>query len=274
MVAAHQTGQIEGLGGGVQGHGAHCGVFTDGLGGDVLVAEKKDVAPDFIGDNHHIMLAVQFHRLLHFPLFPNSAAGVVGRAENGSVDFVLQDFLLHVGKVHPPDTVSILDQRRMDETIAIAAQGLGEAQIGGGVNQNLVSPGAEHIQSRDDTAQNAVLVANVRFGQTGNTIVTFLPADDGIKVFLSWVEVAKGGVLNALNHRLLNSGNHRKVHICHPHGNAVKPRFRRRVSRAGSTDHIHSDGILSPAVQNGSEIIFHGVFPRFYLSSLGRNCSR
>ena len=38
MIAADETGEVEGLGGGVEGGSTHPGVLTDGLGGDVLVA--------------------------------------------------------------------------------------------------------------------------------------------------------------------------------------------------------------------------------------------
>ena len=43
VIAADETGKVEGLGGGVEGGSAHPGVLTDGLGGDVLVAGEDDV---------------------------------------------------------------------------------------------------------------------------------------------------------------------------------------------------------------------------------------
>ena len=44
VVAAHQTCQIEGLGGRVQSHGAHGRIFADRLGGDVLVVKGRCTA--------------------------------------------------------------------------------------------------------------------------------------------------------------------------------------------------------------------------------------
>ena len=49
VIAADETGKVEGLGGGVEGGSAHPGVLTDGLGGDVLVAGEDDVRPDLVG---------------------------------------------------------------------------------------------------------------------------------------------------------------------------------------------------------------------------------
>ena len=111
VVAADEARQVEGLGGRVHGGGALAGVGADGLGGNVLVLAQDDVRPDLVGDDEHIVLLVQRHGLLQLPALPHPAAGVVGAAEDGGVDVLFFQVLLHVGKVHPPHTLLILHER-------------------------------------------------------------------------------------------------------------------------------------------------------------------
>ena len=77
------------------------------------------------------ILIEQFHCLLDFPALPDTSARIVRRAEDCRVDMVFCDFLLHIGKIHPPDSVSILFQRTVNRMIAAAVQNAGKTYIGG-----------------------------------------------------------------------------------------------------------------------------------------------
>ena len=54
----------------------------------------------------------------------------------------------------------VQDQRAVDDSVAIVAQGPGKAHIGGGVEEHIVPSGAEHVQGADHAAQHAVLIAD------------------------------------------------------------------------------------------------------------------
>ena len=145
-VAANQTGQIEGLAGSVHGNGTIFSVFAYGLGGNMLIAGMDQVTPNFIGYNLNIVLFVQFHHFFYFPFFPNTTAGVMGRAEYGSMDVMIYDLLFHIFEIDAPDSFCVFYQRRMDDFIAAVFDATGEAYVGGGVKQNLISAGAENIK--------------------------------------------------------------------------------------------------------------------------------
>ena len=261
VVAAHQARQVEGLAGGVHGDGPQLGVLGYRLGGDVLVAFQNDVRPDLVGDHIDIVLFVQLHSLLDLPALPDPAGGVVGGTENSGVDLVIQELLLHIGKVHPPDAILVQDQRGMDDLVAAIGQTVGKAYISRGVDQDFAAPGAEDIHSCDYAAQNAVFVANVSGSQTGDTVAAFLPADDGIEVFLPGEEVAEGGVLSPADHGFLDGWQHGEVHIGHPHGDDVKALPGSGIGRTRCANGVHGDGILAPAVQNSGEIVTHSNAP-------------
>ena len=269
MVAAHQSRQIEGLGGGVQRHGAHFRVLADGLGGDVAISGQQNVAPDLVGNHHDVVLFVQRHGLLDLPTLPDPAAGVVWGTENGGVDVIFHDLLFHVGKIHPPDTLLVLCQRRVDNVIAIVRQAVGKADVGRAVEQHVVPFGAQNVQRGDHAAQHAVFVADVFRLQAGDAVVVFLPADDGIVVFRRGVKVAEGRMLRPGDHGLLNGGNHGEIHVRDPHGNHVKALPGRGIGRTGRAHGVNGDGVLSPAIQNGSKVVFHCVSPLYALAQPG-----
>ena len=116
------------------------------------------------------MLFIQCHGLFNFPAFPDTAAGIVGRAEDGSVDLIFYDLALHIFKVHPPDALFIQLEGAVDDMVAVVGQGSGEADVSGGVDQNLVTPGAQYIYGAGDTAQNTVGIADMFRLQAVHTV--------------------------------------------------------------------------------------------------------
>ena len=182
---------------------------------------------------------------------------------------IFHDFLFHVGKVHSPDTLLVFCQRRVDNVIAVVRQAVGEADIGGAVEQNIVPLGAKHVQCGDHAAQYAVFVADVFRLQAGDAVVVFLPADDGIVVFRRGVKVAEGRMLRPGDHGLLNGGNHGEIHVRDPHGNHVKALPGGGIGGTGGAHGVDGDGVLSPAVQNGSKVVFHCVSPLYALAQPG-----
>ena len=143
------------------------------------------------------------------------------------------------------------------------------------MEQHLVTPGAEHIQCGDHAAQNAVLVANVLFGQTGNAVMYLLPADDGIEIRVGGGEVTEGRMLGTLHHFLLNGGHHGEIHVGNPHGDDVEALSGSGIRPAGSAHSVDGDGVLPTSVQDGCKIVFHGDSPlsddRSIIEFLGEN---
>lgn len=95
----------------------------------------------------------------------------MGRAENRRMDVLLPQQPLHILEVHPPDALFVRHQRTVDDLVAIVGQGIGESNVGGGMNQDLVPPGAEHLQRACHATQNAVLVADVLLSQFCDAVV-------------------------------------------------------------------------------------------------------
>ena len=183
---------------------------------------QGEVGPYLVGDDVHVVLPEELHGLFQFPALPDAAAGVVGRAEDGGVDLVVRQLFLHILEVHPPDMAFILEQGAVDNAVAAILQTAGEADVGGRVEENLVSPGADGPQGAENTAQNAVFIADALPGQTGDAVAVLLPADNGFVVFAGWLEVAVGRVLSPGNDGPGDGGEGGEIHIRHPHGDEIK----------------------------------------------------
>ena len=179
----------------------------------------------------------------------------MGRTENGCVDLMLHDFLLHVLKIHPPDIIFVHIHGRMDNVVAIVFQSMGEAHISGRMDQDVITLGAHHIQRADHAAQNAVGVADVLGFQTLHTVALLLPVDNGIVILITGPEIAVDGMLRALDDRFRDRGCRGKIHVRDPHGDQVKTFL--RLSRRK----IHCQSILAVTVQDGSKIVFHNLSP-------------
>ena len=105
------------------------------------------------------MLFKDGHGTFQLPALPHPAAGVVGTAQDHGVNLVLYNFALHILKVHAPYPVFIFHQVRVDNMVAVVLQAHGKANVGGGVDQNMIPFGAQYVQSTDDPAQYTVFVA-------------------------------------------------------------------------------------------------------------------
>ena len=258
VVAAHQTRQIEGLAGSVQGHGAVSGVVADRLGGNVAGAVQDQVGPDLVGDDGDVVGPVDLHGLLNFPALPDPAAGVVGRAEHGRMDAVLFELAVHVGKVHAPDAVLVQAQGRVDDAVAGVGERTGEADVGGAVEQHRVAGGGAGAHGGHQTAQNAVFVADGVCGQAGDAVALLVPAADGVEVLLPGGEVAVGRMGGPADDGLGDGGAGGEVHVGHPHGDGVKAVFGRAGGRTAAKT-VHRQSVHPPAVQNRSKIVSHTV---------------
>ena len=85
------------------------------------------------------MLAIDVHGELDLVAFPHAAAGIMRRAENGSMDVILLELVLHVLKVHAPYALVVELKRAMDNAVASGFNGLGEADVGGAVNEHRIA---------------------------------------------------------------------------------------------------------------------------------------
>ena len=97
------------------------------------------------------------------------------------------------------------------------------------MDQDVITAGADAVQCTDNSAQNAIFVANVPGLQTGDTVACFLPADDGFIIFRRGFEVTEGRVTGPFDDRLLYGRYSRKVHVCYPHWDVTQENGRAKM---------------------------------------------
>lgn len=217
----------------------------------MLVAGHDDVGPDLVRDHHAIEPAIDVHGALNLIALPYAAAGVMRRAEHRGMDMVLDELALHVLKVHAPHTLVVELKRAVDNAIARGFDRLGKADVGRAVDQHRIAWLNIRTQRRHDTAQHAVFVADMFRAQTLDAIAAALPFDDAVEILGARVKVAKHGMLSALNDVLLDRRHRGKVHVGHPHGNAVEALVRRVRSHAGDlAPRVSGDGVHAVAVDD------------------------
>ena len=262
VVAADQTRQIERLARRIEGNRAHAGILAHRLRRDMLVSRQDDIGPDLVRDHHAIVLAIDVHGVLDLIALPYAAAGIVRRAEYRGMDVVLGELALHVLKVHAPHALIIELKRAVDNTIARGFDRLGKADVGGAVDQHRIARLNIRTQRRHDTAQHAVFVADMFRAQALDAIAAALPFDDAVKVLGARIEIAKHGVLGALNDVFLDRGHRGKVHIGHPHGNAVEALVGCVRSHTGDlAPRVNGDGVHAVAVDKRAKVVFHAELP-------------
>ena len=142
----------------------------------------------------------------------------------------------------------------MDGGPARVLQGVGEAHIGGRVDQNPVPGGGEGLDGGADAAQHAVFIADVLFLQACDAVAAALPGEDGVIVVLRQGEVAEVGEGQAVAHGLQDRRGGGKGHVRDPHGDRIKARID-RDAREGNL--VGGQAVASRAVQDGGKIVFH-----------------
>ena len=259
VIAADQARQVEGLGGGVDGHGVLPGPVVDHEGGSVLVAGIGDVGPDLVADHEALVGLKDLHGLLQLPALPHPPGGVVGGAEDSQMNVVGLQLGVHILVVHAPDAVFILFQRAVHRGAAQIFHVGGEAHIGGAVKQNLVAGGGQGLHRAGDTAVDAVLVADVLPFQIPEAVAFGLPADDGVVIGVAGEEVAIEGVLGPLNHGGGDGRAGGEVHIRHPHGDGVEALLGSigLVAPDLAANALHGGGILAAPVNERCKIELH-----------------
>lgn len=217
----------------------------------MLVPRQDDIGPNLVRDHHAILLAIDVHGALDLVTLPYAAAGIVRRAEHRGMDVVLGELVLHVLKVHTPHALVVELKRAVDNTIARGLNGLGKANVGGAVDQHRIARLDIRAQRRHDAAQHAIFVADMFRAQTFDAIAAILPFDDAIEVLSARVKVAKHGVLGTLNDVLLDRGDRGKIHVGHPHGNAVEALVGCVRSHTGDlAPGVNGDGVHAVAVDD------------------------
>ena len=208
------------------------------------------------------MLAIDVHGALDLVTLPYAAAGIVRRAEHRGMDVVLGELVLHVLKVHTPHALVVELKRAVDNTIARGLDGLGKADVGGAMNQHRIARLDIRAQRRHDTAQHAVFVADMFRAQALDAIAAALPFNDAVEVLGTRVKVAKHGMLSALNDVLLDRGHRGKIHVGHPHGNAVEALVGCVRSHTGDlAPGVNGDGVHAVAVDKRAKVVFHAEPP-------------
>ena len=215
----------------------------------MLVTRQNDIGPNLVRDHHAIVLAIDVHGALNLVALPYAAAGIVRRAEHRGMDVVLGELVLHVLKVHTPHALVVELKRAVDNTIARSLNGLGKADVGRAVDQHSIAWLNIRTQRRHDTAQHAVFVADMFRAQTLDAIAAALPFDDAVEILGARVKVAKHGMLSALNDVLLDRGRRGKIHVGHPHGNAVEALVGCVRSHTGDlAPGVNGDGVHAVAI--------------------------
>ena len=270
VVASDETREVEGFGRGIERDGAQLRVFADGLCGDVLVARHGEVRPNLVAHDHHVVLAEQLHGLLQLPALPDSAAGVVRRADDSSVDLMADDFFLHILIVHAPDAMFVPFELAVDDMVAVILKAACKADVGRAQDENVIPLRAVDVQGRYNAAQHAVFIADVLRKKTLHTVLCPLPVDDSLVIRIRRTEITEEGVLDARSDGLRNGRDGCKVHVRDPHGKKCRAVLRcvGRKARHGA-DTVDSQRVHSMAVINGRKIVMHNM-PHFCLFAENR----
>ena len=208
------------------------------------------------------MLTIDAHGVLDLVALPHAATGIVRRAENSSMDMVLRKLALHVLKIHAPHALVIELQRAMDNAIARGFDGLSKADVGRTMDQHRVTGLHIGAQRRYDAAQHTVFVADMLKRQALDAITAALPLDNAVEVLGARIKVAKHRVLGTPNDVFLNRRHRGKVHIRHPHRDAVEALVGNVWRHTGDlAPGVNGDGVHAVAVDKRAKIVFHAELP-------------
>jgi len=225
-----------------------------------VLSAQDDVRPDLVRHDVHVVLPEDVHGTLKLPALPYAAAWVVGGAQDRRMDLPLLDLALHVLEVHAPDAVLVPDEGTMDDVVAVVLDASREPDVGGGVEQDVVTLRTEHIERRHHAAQHAVLVPYALLGQAENAVSGLVPPDDRVEVLLTWPEVPIGRVLRTLDDRLGDGRHGGEVHVGNPHGDGIEalPGLHREGTMLAPRG-LDRNGIHAPAINDAGEVIPHGT---------------
>ena len=207
-------------------------------------------------------MTVHLHRALDLPALPHAAARVVRAAEDGDVDVVFFEFFIHVLKIHAPNAVLVAEKRAVDDFKAVVFKAARKADISGAVHEHGVARRGKSRQRRNDAAQYAVFIADMRTGQSLDTVPVFLPADNRVKICVRRRKIAERRMFRARDDRVLDFGQRRKIHVRHPHGDHIKPLFRFVRCETGAKA-VDGNRIHAVALQMRGKIVLHSFSAPF-----------
>ena len=129
VIASYKSCQIKSFTWCIKSHCTLLCIFRHTLGWNMLMSGCNNIRPDFIRDNHYVMLFVDFHCLFNLPTFPNTTTWVMRRTEDCCMDLILYDLLFHIIKVHTPYAVFIFYQVAVDNVISIIGQAVCKTNV-------------------------------------------------------------------------------------------------------------------------------------------------
>ena len=171
------------------------------------------------------------------------------------MDPVLLELPVHVLEVHAPDARLIPDQIAVDGLPAKVFQHVGEAHIGGGVEQDLLAGSGEHADGGAYPAQHAVFIADELFFEIRHALAVPVPVQNGLIVGLRLPEITEIGEADALGQSLQDAGGGGEAHVRYPHGDGGKALLHLHT---GKGDQVGGDDVMPCPVQHGGEIVCHG----------------
>ena len=214
----------------------------------------NDIRPDLIGDDGHIVLPKQLHGLLQLPALPDAAAGVVRGTENRQVDVLVPELLFHIGVVHPPDALLVSLKLTVHGHTADVLQHVGKAHVGRGVEQQLFTRAAQHLDGCADAAEHAVFVADVLREKALCAVAALVPGDDALVIGGRGAVIAEERKVEAAAHGLENGRSGGEAHIRDPHGNDGEALLHVDV---GNGVMVGGNGVFPEPIEDCGEIVCH-----------------
>ena len=190
------------------------------------------------------------------------------RTEYGKMDFVFLYFVVHIFVVHTPHTVFILYQIGKYYFTSVIFKHVGKTNVSRRMQKYRLSRRGKTLNRCRKTSQHTIFVSDVLCCKTIYQVALLLPMNDTVVILLGWFEITKGRMVDTVYNMLLNRWHCGKVHICHPHRNAVKA-VAYLCSR--KRNHIHRQSILSSSVHYCRKIVSHFLILNFFQSSFCRN---
>ena len=139
MIRSYKSCQVKGFAGRIQRNGPIPCVLRNGLCWDVMITGKRQIRPDLIRYDIHIMAGENLHSFFDFPGLPNTSRRIMRRAKNCRMDMVFYDLPFHVFIIHSPNALCIPLQWIQHAFPAIVLKAVRKADIRWRLNQNRIS---------------------------------------------------------------------------------------------------------------------------------------